>query len=151
MNVIISSSNQVLVFSCLSWAIAQIAKGIIQRVVNGKFSLREFVASGGMPSSHSALVTCCASSIGMLYGFDSGLFALSSLFAIVVMYDACHVRRSSGEQAKVLNEMLRTLPERSEGLSDQELKVVMGHTLLQVIFGALLGFVVAVLGVWLFQ
>ena len=136
--------------SGLSWALAQIIKGIIQRIVEGTFTLEQFLASGGMPSSHSALVTCCAATTGVLYGFDSGLFALACLFAIVVMYDACHVRRSSGEQAKVVNEMLRSLQELRPNMSQQELKVVMGHTTLQVFFGALLGLAVALLGVWLF-
>lgn len=142
--------NQILVLSGLSWALAQIIKGIIQRIVEGTFTLEQFLASGGMPSSHSALVTCCAVTTGVLYGFDSGLFALACLFAIVVMYDACHVRRSSGEQAKVVNEMLRSLQEIRPNMSQQELKVVMGHTTLQVFFGALLGLAVALLGVWLF-
>ena len=142
--------NQILVLSGLSWALAQIIKGIIQRIVEGTFTLEQFLASGGMPSSHSALVTCCAATTGVLYGFDSGLFALACLFAIVVMYDACHVRRSSGEQAKVVNEMLRSLQELRPNMSQQELKVVMGHTTLQVFFGALLGLAVALLGVWLF-
>ncbi len=142
--------NQILVLSGLSWALAQVIKGIIQRIVEGTFTLEQFLASGGMPSSHSALVTCCAVTTGFLYGFDSGLFALACLFAIVVMYDACHVRRSSGEQAKVVNEMLRSLQEIRPNMSQQELKVVMGHTTLQVFFGALLGLAVALLGVWLF-
>ena len=141
--------NQILVLSGLSWALAQIIKGIIQRIVEGTFTLEQFLASGGMPSSHSALVTCCAVTTGVLYGFDSGLFALACLFAIVVMYDACHVRRSSGEQAKVVNEMLRSLQELRLNMSQQELKVVMGHTTLQVFFGALLGLAVALLGEWL--
>ena len=141
--------NQILVLSGLSWALAQIIKGIIQRIVEGTFTLEQFLASGGMPSSHSALVTCCAATTGVLYGFDSGLFALACLFAIVVMYDACHVRRSSGEQAKVVNEMLRSLQELRPNMSQHELKVVMGHTTLQVFFGALLGLAVALLGEWL--
>lgn len=143
--------NQVLVLSVLSWALAQLAKGIVQRVVEGTFTLEQFLASGGMPSSHSALVTCCAVTIGMLYGFDSGLFALSCLFALVVMYDACHVRKSSGEQAQMVNEMLRSIQEMKPGMTQQELKVFMGHTTLQVFFGALLGLAVGLLGVWLMR
>lgn len=142
--------NQILVLSALSWALAQMLKGIIQRIVDGSFSWEHFLASGGMPSSHSALVTCCAVTTGVLYGFDSGLFAIACLFAIVVMYDACHVRRSSGEQAKIVNEMLRSMQELRPNMSQQELKVVMGHTTLQVFFGALLGLGVALLGIWLF-
>ncbi len=151
MNITIPSANIVLILSGLSWAFAQLTKGIIQRILNGAFSLEQFLASGGMPSSHSALVTCCAISIGAFYGFDSGLFALALLFAVVVMYDACHVRRSSGEQALLLNDLLRQLSEHQDGPpTEQELKVVLGHTTLQVFFGALLGLAVALMGIWLF-
>lgn len=141
--------NQILVLSVLSWAFAQLTKGIVQRIVDGTFSLEQFLASGGMPSSHSALVTCCAVTTGVLYGFDSGLFAIACLFAIVVMYDACHVRKSSGEQARVVNELLHSLQELQPDVTQQELKVFMGHTGLQVFFGALLGLAVGLLGVWL--
>lgn len=143
-------ANMVLMLSGLSWALAQMTKGIIQRILNGRFSLEQFLASGGMPSSHSALVTCCAVTIGAFYGFDSGLFALAMLFALVVMYDACHVRRSSGEQALLLNDLIRHLSEHQDSISTvQELKVVLGHTTLQVFFGALLGLTVALVGIWL--
>jgi acid phosphatase family membrane protein YuiD len=135
--------------SVLSWAAAQIIKGIIQRILYGTFSLEQFLASGGMPSSHSSLVTCCAITIGRIYGFDSGLFALAALFAIVVMYDACHVRKSSGEQAQAFNDLMRILSEQNPDWDQEELKVVMGHTILQVIFGALLGVVIAFVGAWL--
>ena len=141
-----SFGNQVLILSALSWALAQIIKGIIQRVVEGSFSLEQFLASGGMPSSHSALVTCCAVSMGVRYGFDSGLFALSCLFAIVVMYDACHVRKSSGDQAEVLNRLMLALQQSNPDVAVRQLKVIMGHTTLQVFFGALLGCAVALLG-----
>lgn len=145
----IPMGNQVLALSVLSWALAQLTKGVVQRVVDGTFSLEQFLASGGMPSSHSALVTCCAVTTGSLYGFDSGLFALACLFALVVMYDACHVRKSSGEQAEAFNRLLQSLQELQPNMSQQELKVFMGHTGLQVFFGALLGLTVGLLGMWL--
>lgn len=141
---------QIMLLSLTGWAAAQIIKGIIQRIVNGTFSLRQFLESGGMPSSHSACVTSCCISIGMLYGFDSGLFALSALFAMIVMYDACHVRKSSGEQAQIVNALLRSYQkENPNEILMAELKVVMGHTLLQVFFGALLGLAIGFGGVTL--
>ena len=137
---------QVMVLSFLSWAAAQVIKGIIDRILYGEFSLERFLASGGMPSSHSSLVMCCALTIGRLYGYDSGLFALSMLFAGIVMYDACHVRKASGEQAQALNDLIRLFSEVHPEMNPQEeLKVVMGHTLLQVFFGAMLGIFIAVL------
>ena len=145
----ISLGNQVLVLSVLSWALAQLIKGIVQRVVDGTWSLEQFLASGGMPSSHSALVTCCAVTTGDLYGYDSGLFALACLFALVVMYDACHVRKSSGEQAKAFNLLLQSLQELQPTITHQELKVFMGHTGLQVFFGAALGLTMGLLGIFL--
>jgi acid phosphatase family membrane protein YuiD len=135
---------KVMVLALVSWAAAQILKGIIDRIIYGEFSLQRFLASGGMPSSHSSLVTCCAVTIGRIYGFSSGLFALATVFAGVVMYDACHVRKASGEQAQALNDLIRTLSQAHPDWDPQEeLKVVMGHTLLQVFFGALLGAAVA--------
>ncbi|MBQ3090246.1 MAG: divergent PAP2 family protein [Oscillospiraceae bacterium] len=143
-------ANQVLVLSALSWAVAQFVKGLVIRIMTGRLTLEQFFASGGMPSSHSALVTCCATTVGTLYGFDSGLFALAALFAMVVMYDACHVRLSSGEQAKVVNELLRSYHKDSPNeLLQAELKVVLGHTTLQVVMGAVLGLIIALVGMWL--
>lgn len=136
-----------MILGILAWTAAQVIKGIIERIIYGEFSLERFLASGGMPSSHSALVTCCAITIGRLYGYDSGIFALSVLFAGIVMYDACHVRKASGEQAQALNDLIRIFSEVHPDLDGQEeLKVVLGHTVLQVFFGALLGVVIALLG-----
>lgn len=140
--------NQILLFSCLSWFFAQLTKGIIQRITEGEFTLQRCLASGGMPSSHSALVTCCAVTTGMLYGFDSSMFAIAAILAIVVMYDACNVRRQSGEQAKVINLILQHGPMTPE-LLDKQVKVLLGHTPLQVFFGFLLGLAVGVIGVTL--
>ncbi len=141
--------NPVLILSALSWVLAQLIKGMVQRIVEGTFSLKQFLASGGMPSSHSALVTCCAVTMGMIYGFDSGLFAIAALFAIVVMYDACHVRKSSGDQAEVLNQLMLALQESNPDMAARQIKVIMGHTTLQVFFGALLGLAVGLTGIWL--
>lgn len=136
--------NQILILSCLSWFLAQLAKGLIQLITEGEITIRRCLASGGMPSSHSALVTCCAATTGLLYGFDSGLFALSAILAIVVMYDACNVRRQSGEQAKVINLILQNWQQMTPELLNLQVKVLLGHTPLQVVFGALLGLGVSV-------
>ncbi|MCD8341575.1 MAG: divergent PAP2 family protein [Clostridiales bacterium] len=142
----ITFGNQILVFSVLSWFLAQVTKGIIQLITEGKFTLRRCLASGGMPSSHSAMVACCAATTGILYGFDSSMFAIACVLAIVVMYDACNVRRQSGEQAKVINLILQNWNNMTPELQALQLKVLLGHTPLQVVFGAVIGIVVAILG-----
>ncbi len=142
----ITFGNQILVFSVLSWFLAQVTKGAIQLVTEGRVTLRRVLASGGMPSSHSAMVTCCAATTGILYGFDSSMFAIACVLAIVVMYDACNVRRQSGEQAKAINLILQNWNNMTPELQALQLKVLLGHTPLQVFFGALIGIAVALVG-----
>jgi len=93
-----------------------------------------------MPSSHSAVVTSIATLIGKYHGVDSAIFGLALMFAFVVMYDACGVRRAAGKQAKVLNEIVNT-----PGLSGVEiqgkLQEALGHTPVQVFVGALIGII----------
>lgn len=137
--------NYILFLCALSWFIAQLSKGILQLILEHQFSLKRCLASGGMPSSHSAFVTCCSVTMGYIYGFGSGIFALSAVVAIVVMYDACNVRRQSGEQAKAINLILENWNRLTPELLDLQVKVLLGHTPLQVIVGALLGLTVAVI------
>lgn len=100
-----------------------------------------------MPSSHSSFVCAAASSIGMIEGWQSSLFALSMIFAGVVMYDACNVRRAAGEQAKILNFFSRNWEELYPTLKEIQLKELLGHTPLQVFAGACLGVATGCLGV----
>lgn len=102
------------------------------------FDLRVLTRSGGMPSSHSAMVTSLATAVGVRYGTDSGLFALSSIFAFIVMYDASGVRQAAGKQAKVLNQILRELFS-GQPITETELKELIGHTPVEVIAGAIVG------------
>lgn len=136
--------NVILYLCALSWFLAQIAKGILQLILEGEITLKRCLASGGMPSSHSSFVTCCAATMGFTYGFESGIFALSTVLAIVVMYDACNVRRQSGEQAKAINLILQNWQEITPELLNLQVKVLLGHTPLQVGVGSLLGLAVAV-------
>ncbi len=137
--------NIILLLSLLSWAAAQLTKGLIQLVTERRITLSQVLSSGGMPSSHSALVTCCAVTVGRLYGFDSGMFAVAAVMAVVVMYDACNVRRQSGEQAKVINLILQNWDEITPELLGLQVKVLLGHTPLQVFFGSLLGLLVSLI------
>ena len=124
---------------------AQALKIPICHHVEHVWDFSRFHGSGGMPSSHSAMVTGTAVMIGGLYGFDSGLFALSVVVAMIVMYDAAGVRRETGTQATVINQILKDMLLNGKKISDEELKELVGHTPLEVAGGALTGLAVAVI------
>ena len=136
--------NKCLMVPIILWCIVQILKFFIELIRNKKVDLKRLVGAGGMPSSHSAIVSSLASCIGKEYGFDSGLFAISLIFAFVVMYDACGVRRAAGKQASILNKILDT-PGMSTVEVQEKLIEALGHTPVQVFVGAFIGFVVGVL------
>lgn len=140
-------SNLVLDLAVLSWLIAQVLKVLINLTIHETLDLKLLISSGGMPSSHSALVCACAAAICRLEGFDSALFALGTVLALVVMYDACNVRRAAGEQARILNHIMEHWAEISPAMVGEELKELLGHTPLQVVMGALLGAFVGWFGV----
>ncbi|NLM41309.1 MAG: divergent PAP2 family protein [Firmicutes bacterium] len=136
------TDNRVLMTALLAWAVAQVLKIVSWAVTRGKFNVRRLVEPGGMPSSHSAFVTSLATGIGISEGFDSTLFALAAVFALVVMYDAAGVRRAAGKQARVLNAIIEDLNRRE--VHPERLRELLGHTPVEVVVGALLGIVVAV-------
>ncbi|MEG0764638.1 MAG: divergent PAP2 family protein [Pseudoflavonifractor sp.] len=138
--------NLILVLSAIAWAIAQALKIVTVLVTKRKLDWRYIWASGGMPSSHSAFVCACATTTGVLYGYASPLFAVATVLAIVVMYDAANVRKAAGEQAKILNYMMDHWNEMKPNFFGKELKELLGHTPLQVIMGAILGVVVGLVG-----
>lgn len=140
-------ANKVLVLSVLAWLIAQVLKVLINLCVNRTMDVELLISSGGMPSSHSALVCACAFSIGRIEGFSSTIFALGAVVALVVMYDACNVRRAAGEQAKILNYIVEHWEEMSPALVGKELKELLGHTPVQVVMGAILGVCIGWFGV----
>lgn len=110
------------------------------------FVAERLVGSGGMPSSHSATVCALATATGISYGLGSFEFAISAIFAIVVMYDAIGVRRETGIQAKVLNEMMELFATMNKNITvEDKLKEFVGHTPLQVLMGAILGILLAIL------
>lgn len=112
---------------------------------NKKFVAERLVGSGGMPSSHSATVCALATAASMEYGSGSFEFAVSLILAIIVMYDAMGVRRETGIQARLLNDIVEIFTDmgRSEISTDDKLKEFVGHTPLQVLAGAILGILVA--------
>ena len=141
--------NIVLLLSACGWVLAQLLKVIIILLTQRRLDLRYLMGSGGMPSSHSAVVCACASSTGYLCGLDSVAFAILVVFAFIVMYDAANVRYESGEQAKVLNYMMDTWKEMKPDWMSKELKELLGHTPTQVLAGALLGIAVGCIGCYL--
>ena len=136
--------NYALWIALCAWLVAQVLKILIEFVRTRKIKLSLLMASGAMPSSHSAFVVAVSTSIGLTEGFDTPLFALGAIISMIVMYDASGVRRAAGHQAKAINEILDSI-ENSGIKLDKKLKEVLGHTPLEVAAGAILGIGVALL------
>ncbi|MBP3596789.1 MAG: divergent PAP2 family protein [Clostridia bacterium] len=136
--------NKFIIVPIFLWLCIQIFKTLTELVVNKKFDVKRLIGAGGMPSSHSAVVTSLAVLIGKEYGFGSGIFALALIFAFVVMYDAAGVRRAAGKQARILNQILET-PGLTSIQVQEKLVEVLGHTPIQVFVGAAIGFLVGVI------
>ena len=133
-------TNKYIYVPMILWFAIQTFKVIYDLCTTKKFNFKRILGAGGMPSSHSAVVTSIATLIGKYYGVDSAIFGLALIFALVVMYDACGVRRAAGKQAKVLNEIINT-----PGLTGVEiqgkLQEALGHTPIQVFVGATIGII----------
>lgn len=137
-------SNKLLFCAILGWFTAQVLKTLIHLLFTKKFVAERLIGSGGMPSSHSATVCALATAACTEYGPQSFEFTISLILSIIVMYDAMGVRRETGIQARVLNEMLEVFADMGSDMSPQDkLKEFVGHTPLQVLAGALLGVIVA--------
>ncbi len=103
-----------------------------------RFNFKWFIGTGGMPSSHAAGACALATAVGLSEGFNSVMFALATVFAIVTMFDAQGVRRSAGQQAAILNKIIDDIYWKGKHEADQLMELI-GHTPLQVIIGAILG------------
>lgn len=136
--------NRALVAAFAAWLIAQISKTIYELVRYRKLRINRLVSAGGMPSSHSALVTSLATATGRLTGVDSVPFAVTFVLASIVMYDAAGVRRAVSIQARILNQMI---DEAFQGrpFAEKRLRELIGHTPVQVIVGGLLGVAIGLL------
>lgn len=137
--------NKIFVAAGMGWMVAQVLKTLIFVLINKKFDPERLVGSGGMPSSHSSTVCALATATCMEFGAGSFEFAIALVFAIIVMYDARGVRRETGIQAHVLNELMQAFVDmgRKDISTDEKLKEFLGHTPLQVLAGGLLGILVA--------
>lgn len=131
-------TNKYIYIPFLLWFGIQLFKLIYDLITTKKFNFKRIIGAGGMPSSHSAVVTSLATVIGKDFGVNSAIFALALIFAFIVMYDACGVRRAAGKQAKVLNDIINT-PGLTNGQVQEKLQEALGHTPIQVFVGAIIG------------
>ena len=136
--------NKYIYIPFLLWFGIQLFKLIYDLVTTKKFNFKRIMGAGGMPSSHSAVVVGLATLIGKYEGVGTPLFALSFIVAFVVMYDACGVRRAAGKQAALLNKLVET-PGLTGLQVSERLVEVLGHTPIQVLVGALIGFIVGII------
>ncbi len=136
--------NKILIVAIISMLAAQLIKFVITAVSNKKIDMRILTSTGGMPSSHSALVMGLVVAIGFEKGLASIELAIAVVFAMIVMYDAAGIRRAAGKQAKILNKMMDQL-DSGQDIREEQLKELLGHTPIEVVVGALLGVFIAVL------
>jgi uncharacterized protein len=139
--------NHILLVALAACLIAQGAKVVVELAQHRKLNFKVLAESGGMPSSHSALVTALAVGVGWAQGWASAEFAIATVFAIIVMYDAAGVRQAAGKQAQVLNHLIDELFQGDHHLTEIRLKELLGHTPFQVIVGSILGGLIA----WLIE
>src|SRR5437660_12916815 len=137
-------NNHILVAAFIAWAVAQVSKTIYECIRYRQIKLSRLVSSGGMPSSHSALVTGLATATGRVAGIESSAFAIAVVLAAIVMYDAAGVRRAVSIQARILNQMI---DEAFQGqpFAEKRLRELIGHTPVQVIVGGILGILIGLL------
>ncbi len=136
--------NQVLWAAAAGWIAAQTIKVILHLARYHRIDFRFYVSTGGMPSAHSALVAAAAWATGLLDGFDSAVFAIAAIFALIVMFDAQNIRWAASRQARILNQIVDELFQ-GHPISEERLKELLGHTPFQVFVGAAVGIAVAYL------
>jgi len=147
MNVLAVFQNKALMAGLIAWLLAQIIKLPLDYLYSRKWNWALLLTTGGMPSSHSSLLTATSLGIGLYHGFDEPVFAIAVAITMVVVYDAAGVRRQAGIHAQRINVLFSELL-HGHMLNEKDLREVLGHTPLEVIGGILLGFIVAI-GQWL--
>jgi acid phosphatase family membrane protein YuiD len=136
--------NPILLAALTAWFIAQVLKVMIEFIKFRKWNWAVVFQAGGMPSSHSAMVSAAALSIGLTLGFDTAVFATAAVLATIVIYDATGVRRESGKQAVLINSIIEEFSKGKIPPQDK-LKEVLGHTPGEAILGTLLGLTIGFL------
>lgn len=133
-----------LIVPFVTWFCVQTFKVLWELATTKKFNFKRIIGVGGMPSSHTAIVVSITTMVGRSQGINSVIFAVSLIFSLVVMYDACGVRRQAGKQARILNDIVNT-PGLTTVQVREKLVEALGHTPLQVIVGAIVGFTAGML------
>lgn len=134
--------NRVLIAAVAAWVVGQSLKIPLEYILNKRWNWGIMFSSGGLPSSHSALVTAVALSIGFQDGFDTPIFALAVAIAMIIIYDAAGVRRQAGFHAERINEIMKNFIE-SRRFPEEDLKEMLGHTPFEVITGVILGVLIS--------
>lgn len=140
-------TNDVLICCIIAWFLAQVLKIPVDYWRTQKLHWGLFFSAGGMPSSHSAMMTATTLGIGLFHGFDNPLFGLAVAISMIVLYDATGVRRQAGIHAQKINTIIEELLQ-GHPISEEQLKEMLGHTPIEVAGGTLLGITVAIV-VWL--
>lgn len=146
--------NTPLLAALLGIVLAQLIKIPVTYFFTRKLDWKLMTSTGSMPSSHSAAVTSLTTAIGFEYGLDSPLFAVSAIFAVIVMFDATGIRYQAGQQAVIINQMridFQTFVKEVKGWQQkdgeqkiEELKTLLGHKPSEVFVGALLGIIISI-------
>lgn len=139
-----------LVSALLANLLAQIGKTIVYYYRAGKWDLQWVIQSGGFPSSHSSTVTALSLAIGIQEGFSSAIFAVTCIFSIIVMYDACHVRYYTGKNIELTQQLIKDIKEftgvkMDDPIYHEKLKTILGHKVIEVIGGFILGLIIPLL------
>jgi uncharacterized protein len=134
--------NNILLCALIAWIIAQAIKVPIEYIKTKKMNWVLLLRPGGMPSSHSALISGLAHAAGLYFGFGSPFFGISFVIAMIIIYDATGVRRQAGKHAEIINKIITDLAS-GHPLKDEQLWEVLGHTPLEAIAGMLLGIIIA--------
>lgn len=142
MNFLALFENKALIAGIIAWALAQVIKIPLDYLRTRRWNWALLFTTGGMPSSHSALMTATTLAIGLYYGLDHPTFALGVAVTMIVTYDAAGVRQQAGIHAQRINVIFEELL-RGHPVNERDLRVVLGHTPLEVVGGILLGLVVA--------
>ncbi len=135
--------NKILFAPLSAFLIAQLTKGLLDTLKSRTWQWQRFFEAGGMPSSHSAMVTALATAAGLMYGWSSSLFTITAIFSIIVMYDAMGVRRAAGIHAKILNQIMEEMGRQDGKQNVSALRELIGHTPSEVAVGAILGIIMA--------